>query len=642
MAITRCPYCHAIVDETTKYCNNCGTQLLFPEDDVLEEDIPGEKIIDVEYDGEKDYDTGEPAEGELELEEEEDEDEEDDDDGPEEVTVVDEIEALEAEAKSAGPDDYSDDEEDEDEAEEVDLDGPEDEREGPGGSSDEADDGAAISFSPFNEPDEDENRGSRDDDEDREDDSEEELEDRDEDKDENREETKEEEDGEEEAAADTADTGENEDMRDKKPAREEEETVEMKVPAGDTFDTTELDGMGRTVDLGRVRLDKMLDRLDDEMEPPRRKRAAASDEGPRAGKKDTLPPWADRMINGGRTPETPAQTTAQAPLHASARPSAPAPVSKPASVPSSSPSPAPPTDSEEIFPGRRRRGSDSTIGLPERNTTPVLPFYEEDEGPEEETEENEEDVTPDAIGDRPLSDGSDEEDRPHRLGTGEIGKAVHGLIERFRGFRRRDTGRIPDTGSGTGNGLGPGAGPGTDKFGSDEDESGAAMGGPGGSGGRIMAPPPPVSTSGPVANAGQDFMTGAAEPSEAPARPRPVPQTLFPPAQSSSEMPPFADRRLSGSREAPEDEEEEERPPFSFAIFFKSKMFDLLFVGLFWLVALWLAGRSMDATLFDLLAATPTPLVALYLLLVVIYFFLFKFFLGETLGDRLFREHDEQ
>lgn len=47
MAIRRCPYCKAIIDESQKYCNNCGTQLLFPEDEEgPEEDIKGEKILD--------------------------------------------------------------------------------------------------------------------------------------------------------------------------------------------------------------------------------------------------------------------------------------------------------------------------------------------------------------------------------------------------------------------------------------------------------------------------------------------------------------------------------------------------------------------------------------------------------------------
>jgi hypothetical protein len=70
MAIRRCPYCKAIIDESQKYCNNCGTQLLFPEDEFVEEDIPGEKIVDTEF---EDKDEAEPPldfqEGGIEKEE---------------------------------------------------------------------------------------------------------------------------------------------------------------------------------------------------------------------------------------------------------------------------------------------------------------------------------------------------------------------------------------------------------------------------------------------------------------------------------------------------------------------------------------------------------------------------------------------
>jgi len=48
MAIRRCPYCKAIIDEGSEYCSNCGTQLLFPEDEHIHEEIPGEKIIEEE------------------------------------------------------------------------------------------------------------------------------------------------------------------------------------------------------------------------------------------------------------------------------------------------------------------------------------------------------------------------------------------------------------------------------------------------------------------------------------------------------------------------------------------------------------------------------------------------------------------
>ena len=113
MAIKRCPYCRALIDEKEQYCNNCGTQLLFPEDGAVEEEIPGDKIIDADVE-EKDYEIPEPGadkpvedpedddEDEEEKEDEarasaddgkpeEDEDEEEDE-GPEEVVLVEDAE----------------------------------------------------------------------------------------------------------------------------------------------------------------------------------------------------------------------------------------------------------------------------------------------------------------------------------------------------------------------------------------------------------------------------------------------------------------------------------------------------------------------------------------------------------------------
>jgi hypothetical protein len=76
MAIRRCPYCKAIIDETQKYCNNCGTQLLFPEDEHVEEDIKGDKIVDEDFkdedEPEKPLKSPEEEEGgkeEIDLEE---------------------------------------------------------------------------------------------------------------------------------------------------------------------------------------------------------------------------------------------------------------------------------------------------------------------------------------------------------------------------------------------------------------------------------------------------------------------------------------------------------------------------------------------------------------------------------------------
>ncbi len=48
MTIKRCPYCRSIINETDRYCNSCGTQLLFPEDENIEEPIPGDRIVEAE------------------------------------------------------------------------------------------------------------------------------------------------------------------------------------------------------------------------------------------------------------------------------------------------------------------------------------------------------------------------------------------------------------------------------------------------------------------------------------------------------------------------------------------------------------------------------------------------------------------
>jgi len=65
MAIRRCPYCKAIIDGVAEYCSNCGTQLLFPEDEFKEEEIPGDKIVEEE----KEEETLEAKGEELEKEE---------------------------------------------------------------------------------------------------------------------------------------------------------------------------------------------------------------------------------------------------------------------------------------------------------------------------------------------------------------------------------------------------------------------------------------------------------------------------------------------------------------------------------------------------------------------------------------------
>jgi len=99
------------------------------------------------------------------------------------------------------------------------------------------------------------------------------------------------------------------------------------------------------------------------------------------------------------------------------------------------------------------------------------------------------------------------------------------------------------------------------------------------------------------------------------------------------------DRREVGRRELGE---EKALPPLGFKNFVKAKIFDLLFIILFWLVSIWLAARSMNVTIFKLLGRATSGLLIFLLILTVFYFFLFYFFIGETLGDRLFREGEEE
>ncbi|MFZ2052649.1 MAG: zinc ribbon domain-containing protein [Candidatus Aminicenantales bacterium] len=125
MAIRRCPYCKAIIDEQDKYCNNCGTQLLFPEDEYVEEEIPGDKIIDEDEDEEEEQEEEELLVEEREktgvIEEEEEiseelekpkEEEESEEEEPKE-------EEPEEEEELEEPAEQEEEEEEEKEAEEI-------------------------------------------------------------------------------------------------------------------------------------------------------------------------------------------------------------------------------------------------------------------------------------------------------------------------------------------------------------------------------------------------------------------------------------------------------------------------------------------------------------------------------------------
>lgn len=95
MAIKRCPYCKAIIDEDDKYCDNCGTQLLFPEDEFVEEEIPGDKIVDEKEPEEESTEDEATEEQELEGEfEDEEEFLEDEEEGHEEEVEEEESESV--------------------------------------------------------------------------------------------------------------------------------------------------------------------------------------------------------------------------------------------------------------------------------------------------------------------------------------------------------------------------------------------------------------------------------------------------------------------------------------------------------------------------------------------------------------------
>jgi len=83
------------------------------------------------------------------------------------------------------------------------------------------------------------------------------------------------------------------------------------------------------------------------------------------------------------------------------------------------------------------------------------------------------------------------------------------------------------------------------------------------------------------------------------------------------------------------------RPPSRFKMKLKAKVFDLAFIGVFWAIALWLASRTMEVSLFRLVGEAALPVGLFYLILLVSYWALFYFFLGETFGDRLFALSEE-
>jgi hypothetical protein len=510
MAITRCPYCHSLVDETSKYCQNCGTQLLFPEDEKIEEEIPGEKIIDVEEEEEEEPGTVEIEE--EKLEEAEDEGKEAEEEEAEEITLIEEIERLESghgtevarEPESAettqvlepGPAAV------EAETQAVEVEAPAVEAEAEP-VTEKPETGAVFEAAQPAEPEK----------------AEEEAE-------EEKEETRLMAEPEPEAEAGPWEATPSAEARGETPAEEPAaaETVAGGAEAGaklGTFDTRELEDIGKTTDLGRMRLDRLFDEIMEDREE-RRKAEAAPEEEPKKSS-GTLPPWADAMIRGGETPSA-GEAVGERPSPGTDERFTPSALAEEAERELEARSTTYGAEREDAGPAGKRPRSDSTIGLPEKVTPLSIPFETEEAEVEEAGEEE---------SFLPAEEAEEEEE-----------------LEK-------------------------------------EKEAGAPC-----------------------------------EAAETTAAERPAAT-----ARDITEKP-FEAEKAEAVR------------PFSFSTFIKSRLFDILFVGVFWLVGLWLAAHSMGATIFDLLAVTARPLLVFLAILIAVYIFLFKFFLGETLGDRLFRERE--
>jgi len=426
MAIKRCPYCRAIIDEKDQYCNNCGTQLLFPEDAAVEEEIKGEKIVDADVE-EKDYEIPKPedqASGKAESGGEE-EHEEVEAEPEEEVILVDEDKHDEGGEKSTAQ--LTPEEETPEET--------------PAAMPAGGDALPALSAEPGVEiPAE----------------------------------------GVPVIFAAERDGSQSETEEGKVEKHEEEPETEEQVPAGKkplTFDTRELDQIGRTAELGKEQIEKFLEVLKEREEESK----ARSIKPPEPG--DNLPPWASGM----------------------------------------------------------------------KDETPASGFERGDEAMSREEGEEREDLEAGEPLPESEEEGAEEKDkRPAR--------------------------RIADSG--------------------------------------IGLPEKVIQTTLPFEKA--------------------IPREEIPAEEKAAR----SRKEESYEEEAEEEEAARERPPFKLSVFLKAKSFDVLFVAVFWLVSLWLAARSMNVTIFQMFGVVPDGLFVFLGALLVLYFFLFYFFLGETLGDRLFRDED--
>jgi len=72
----------------------------------------------------------------------------------------------------------------------------------------------------------------------------------------------------------------------------------------------------------------------------------------------------------------------------------------------------------------------------------------------------------------------------------------------------------------------------------------------------------------------------------------------------------------------------------------KARLFDVLFIGLFWVISVGAASLVLGVSLLQLVSTATLDVILYYVILLLIYFFLFFFFLGETIGDHLFAKED--
>ena len=103
-----------------------------------------------------------------------------------------------------------------------------------------------------------------------------------------------------------------------------------------------------------------------------------------------------------------------------------------------------------------------------------------------------------------------------------------------------------------------------------------------------------------------------------------------------------ADEDVYAAGEEPDEAEAAEVPRMRLGFFGRltAFVFDLIFIALVWMGTVWGAALMMDVSVRALVKAVPIPLGGLFLILLAGYFFLFFFFLGETLGGRMASPRD--